>query len=151
MLLITLAASSAHAQKNDLPSGQFGVGIYLITNYLPNGFEVTYALDSTLQVGSQLSLSLSASSSGVYLVSPFARYLFPDLFPGLPTPFVQCGVQLYSPGTGTQAGIFLGGGIAYCLNHQINLHGDIDILNVFLSSSGVTDWAVFRIGADYFF
>jgi hypothetical protein len=145
------ATPSAFAQKNDPPYSQFGVGINLITNYLPDELAVTYAMDSTLQFGAGFYLSLSAGSSGTYLVSPFARYLFPDLFPGLASPFVQGGVQLYSPGTGTQVGVFLGGGVDYCINHQINVHGDVDIVNSFPGSSGVTDWFVFRLGADYFF
>ena len=151
VILIAIAVSPAHAQNNQPPSGQFGVGISLITNYLPNELAVTYALDSTMQFGAGFYLSLSAGSSGTYLVSPYARYLFPDLFPGIASPFVQGGIQLYSPGTGTQVGIFAGGGVAYTINHQINVHGDIDIVNLFLSSAGVTDWFVFRIGADYFF
>jgi hypothetical protein len=151
VLLMTLAVSSAYAQKNDPPSGQFGAGISLITNYLPDELVVTYAVDSTLQFGSGFYFSLSAGSSGTYLISPFARYLFPDLFPGIASPFVQGGIQFYSPGTGTQVGIFVGGGVAYCINHQINVHGDVDIVNFFSGSSGVTDWFVFRLGADYFF
>jgi hypothetical protein len=149
--LMIFATPSAFAQKNDPPYSQFGVGINLITNYLPDELAVTYAMDSTLQFGAGFYLSLSAGSSGTYLVSPFARYLFPDLFPGLASPFVQGGVQLYSPGTGTQVGVFLGGGVDYCINHQINVHGDVDIVNSFPGSSGVTDWFVFRLGADYFF
>jgi hypothetical protein len=151
LLLMALAVSTAHAQKNDPPSAQFGVGIYFITNYLPDGFEVTYALDSTLEIGSSLSLSIS-NSVGTYLVSPFARYLFPELFPGIVSPFVQGGLQLYSPGSGTQAGIFLGGGAAFYLNHQVGIHGDVDIFNLMFGSPGTNlKWLVFRAGADYFF
>jgi hypothetical protein len=150
-VLMAISAFPAHAQKNDPPSGQFGVGIDLITNYLPNELAFTYAMDSTLQFGCGFYLSLSAGSSGTYLVTPFARYLFPELFPGLASPFLQAGVQLYSPGVGTQVGIFAGGGVAYTLNHQINVHGGVDIVNSFPGSSGITDWFVFRLGADYFF
>src|ERR1700733_9094400 len=128
-ILMAIAVSSAHAQKNDPPSAQFGLGIYAITNSLPDGFEVTYALDSNMQIGSELSLSIS-NSVGSYLISPFARYLFSDLFPGIVSPFIQGGLQLYSPGDGVQAGIFLGGGAAYCLNHQVGIHGDVDIFNL---------------------
>jgi len=150
-MLMALPVTSAHAQKNDSPSAQFGVGIYLITNYLPNGFEVTYALDSTLEIGSSLSLSISNSVSS-YLISPFARYLFPELFPGIASPFVQCGLQLYSPGSGADFGIFLGGGAAYYINHLVGIHGDVDIFNLMFGSSGTNlGWLVFRIGADYFF
>jgi hypothetical protein len=151
ILLMALTVTSAHAQKNDPPSGQFGVGIYLITNYLPNGFEVTYALDSDIEIGSALSLSIS-NSVGTYLVSPFARYLFPELFPGIVSPFVQGGFQLYSVGSGTQTGVFLGGGAAYYISHEIGIHGDVDIFNLMFGSSGTNlGWFVFRIGADYFF
>jgi hypothetical protein len=150
-VLMAILASSAHAQKNDPPSGQFGLGIDLITNYLPDELVATYAVDSTMQFGAGFYLSLSAGSSGTYLISPFARYLFPELFPGIASPFAQGGVQLYSPGTGTQVGIFVGGGVDYCINHQINVHGDVDIVNSFPGSSGITDWFVFRLGADYFF
>jgi hypothetical protein len=149
--LMAISASSAYAQKNDPPSGQFGLGINLITNYLPDELVVTYAVDSTLQFGTGFYLSLSAGSSGTYLVSPFARYLFPDLFPELASPFVQAGIQLYAPGAGTQIGFFVGGGVDYCINHQINVHGDVDIINAFPGSPGITDWFVFRLGADYFF
>jgi hypothetical protein len=151
VLLMSLAASSARAQKNDPPSGQFGFGINLITNYLPDELVVTYAIDSTMQFGSGVFLSLSAGSTGTYLISPFARYLFPELFPGIASPFIQAGIELYSPGTGTQLGFFVGGGVDYCINHQINVHGDVDVVNSFPGSSGVTDWFVFRLGADYFF
>jgi hypothetical protein len=152
LILITFAASTARAQKNDPPSGQFGAGIYLMTNYLPNGFTVTYAIDSSVQFESELSLSISASSPAIYLVAPFARYLFPDLFPGLASPFVQGGIQLYSPGTGTQVGIFLGAGVAYFVNHQLGIHGDVDVVNHFFSTLAPNfGWFVFRIGADWFF
>ena len=150
LLLMALAVSSAHAQKNDPPSGQFGVGFYFITNYLPNGLDVTYALDSDIEIGSSLSLSIS-NSVATYLVSPFARYLFPELFPGIVSPFVQGGLQLYSVGTGTQTGIFLGGGAAYYISHEIGIHGDVDIFNLMFGSSGTTNWFVFRAGADYYF
>ena len=149
--LLFIIVPSAHAQKNDPPSGQFGVGIDLITNYLPNELAFTYAMDSTMQFGCGFFLSLSAGSSGTYLVTPFVRYLFPELFPGIASPFIQAGIQLYSPGAGTQVGIFAGGGVDYCINHQINVHGDVDIVNSFPGSSGITDWFVFRLGADYFF
>ncbi len=146
VLLVAIAVSTAHAQKNDPPSAQFGVGIYGITNFLPSGFEVTYALDSNLQVGSDLSLSISASV-GSYLIAPYARYLYNWVV----SPFVQGGLQLYSQPGSTQAGIFLGGGVAFCINHQINLHGDVDIVNLFFTPSTTVGWFVFRLGADYFF
>ncbi len=152
VLLTVIGISSAHAQQNDPPSGgQFGLGINLITNYLPDELVATYAMDSTMQFGAGFYLSLSAGSSGTYLVSPFARYLFPELFPGIASPFVQGGIQLYSPGAGTQVGIFAGGGVDYCINHQINVHGDVDIINHFFGSAGINDWFVFRLGADWFF
>jgi hypothetical protein len=104
-----------------------------------------------LQIGSELSLSIS-NSVGSYLISPYARYLFSDLFPGIVSPFVQGGLQLYSPGSGTQFGVFLGGGAAYYLNHQVGIHGDVDIFNLMFNSPGTTlGWFVFRAGADYFF
>ncbi len=148
VLLMTIFVSSAHAQKNDPPSDQFGLGIYGITNFLPSGFELTYALDSTtnMQIGSVLSASFS-TSVGSYLIAPFARYLFNWIV----SPFVQGGVQFYDQPGNAQLGIFLGGGVAFCINHQINVHGDVDIVNSFPGSSGVTDWFVFRLGADYFF
>ena len=146
MLLMVIFVSSANAQKNDPPSEQFGVGIYGITNFLPSGFEVTYALDSTIQVGSELSVAISASV-GSYLIAPFVRYLYDWIV----SPFAQAGLELYLQPGNTQPGLFLGGGVAFCLNHQINLHGDVDIVNFFPGSSGVTDWFVFRLGADYFF
>ncbi len=144
-MLMAVSVTTAYAQKNDPPSQQFGVGIYGITNFLPSGFEVTDAIDSTLQVGTELSLSVSNSSTA-YLVAPFARLLYPWIV----SPFVQGGIQLYSPTTGTEIGIFVGGGVAFCINHQINLHGDVDIINLFFSPSTV-GWGVLRIGADYFF
>lgn len=146
IVMMLVIARSARAQKNDPPSGQFGAGIYAVSNYLPSGFEFTYALDSTMQIGSEFSLTIS-NSVGSYLISPFARYLF---FPWIVSPFVQGGLQMYSPSTGTQFGIFLGGGAAFCINHQLNIHGDVDLLNWFLSPSALR-WFVLRIGGDWFF
>jgi hypothetical protein len=146
--LMAIAASSAHAQKNDPPSNQFGVGIYGVTNFLPSGFEITYALDSTtnVQIGSELSASFS-TSVGSFLIAPFVRYLYQWIV----SPFAQGGIQLYSLPGSTQVGLFLGGGGAFCINRQINVHGDVDILNAFFTPSTNIGWFVFRLGADYFF
>ncbi len=147
-MLMAFASSNAYAQKNDPPSEQFGVGIYGITNFLPSGFELTYALDSDInvQIGTELSASVS-TSVGSFFVSPFARYLYPWIV----SPFVQAGLQLYSQPGNVQLGMFLGGGAAFCINRQINIHGDVDIVNLFVTPSANTGWFVFRLGADYFF
>src|ERR1017187_2781373 len=101
--LMIVATSPAFAQTNDPPNAQFGVGIYGITNFLPSGFEVTYALDSTtnVQIGSELSASIS-TSVGSFLIAPFARYLYNWIV----SPFVQGGLQLYLQPGNTQVGMF---------------------------------------------
>ena len=98
MLLMVIFVSSANAQKNDPPSEQFGVGIYGITNFLPSGFEVTYALDSTIQVGSELSVAISASV-GSYLIAPFVRYLYDWIV----SPFAQAGLEPLFAGQATRS------------------------------------------------
>lgn len=144
ILSLVISAKTVCAQ-NAPPSDQFGVGIYNDFSYLPAGFEITYAADSTLQFGSDLSLSISNSVAS-YHIAPYVRYLYPTVV----SLFAQAGIQLYSPSTGTQFGFFLGGGVAYTIKHQLNIHGDVDILNFFFSP-GTTKWLMFRIGGDWFF
>jgi hypothetical protein len=144
--IVAIALSPAHAQKNEPPSGQFGVGIYAISTTLPSGLEGVYAISQGIQVGSELSL-LVGNGTSQFLLSPFVRILFNSKV----SPFLQGGFAIYSNG-GTSSGLFMGGGIAYYLNHEIGLHADVDILDVVFSPSSVTfGWAVVRGGADWFF
>jgi hypothetical protein len=151
LTLMILAIPSAHAQKNEPPSGQFGLGVYAITSNLPSGLAGTYAINPNLQVGSDISLtvvSAAGESSTLFLLSPFVRYQFPSTV----SPFVQGGFQILAGGGGSNFGIFMGGGVAYYLNHQIGVNAGVDILNIFFSPSVTTfGWGVVRVGADWFF
>ncbi len=102
LTLTALAIPSAYAQKNEPPSGQFGVGIYAISTALPSGLEGVYAISQNLQVGSELSL-LVGSGSSQFLFSPFVRILFTSKV----SPFLQGGFAVYSNG-GTSSGMFMG-------------------------------------------
>jgi hypothetical protein len=148
---IVLFIPAAHAQKNDPPSGQFGVGVYAISTSLPSGLQGTYAINQNVQVGTGFSFSATSgfgTTGTTYLLSPFARYLFNSTV----SPFVQGGFQLLGNAGHSNTGIFIGGGVAYYLNHEIGVTAGVDILNLFFSPSSTNfGWSIVRVGADWFF
>ncbi len=149
--LMAIAIPSAHAQKNEPPSGQFGLGVYAITSNLPSGIEGTYAINQNLQVGSGISLLLTSAGGGsstTFMLSPFVRYQFQSTV----SPFVQGGFEVLAGSGTSNFGIFMGGGVAYYLNRQIGVNAGVDILNLFFSPSVTTfGWGIVRVGADWFF
>ncbi len=170
LTLMVLFIPSAHAQKNDPPSGQFGVGVYAISTSLPSGLQGTYALNQNVQVGTGLSLGITNTngvSATTILVSPFFRYLFNSTV----SPFVQGGLMILSKPTytyttvpssnsvstnvtnNTITGIFLGAGVAYYINHEIGVTAGVDFLNAFFGTGSTTTfgWGIVRVGADWFF
>jgi hypothetical protein len=142
----------AHAQKNDPPIGQFGIGVYAINSLIiPSGLEGVYAFNPNVQVGSEVSLGVTSAggaSATKFFIGPFARYLFASTV----SPFVQGGLQILT-GTGSQTGIFLGAGVAYNINHEIGLHASVDVLNIAFTNPSVTTfgWSIIRADADWFF
>jgi hypothetical protein len=150
-LLTLLVIPSAHAQKNDPPIAQFGLGVYAITSTLPSGLQGTYAINQNLQVGAGFSFgnaSARSTSTTTILFSPFVRYLFASTV----SPFVQGGLQFYSVGAHSNTGLFLGGGVGYYLNHEVGVTAGVDILNLFFSPSSTNfGWGIVRVGADWFF
>ena len=141
----------ARAQKNEPPSGQFGVGIYAATG-APSGLEGTYAISENMQVGTLFSLGLSSGggeSSTTFLLAPYFRYLFSSAV----SPFVQGGLSIISSGGSTNAGIFMGGGLAYYLSRRLGIHADVDIIDVTFSNPSILafGWSNVRIGLDWFF
>ncbi len=149
--LTVFTISPVHAQKNDPPSGQFGVGVYSIRSSTPSGLEAVYAINQNIQVGSELSLSVTSSGGAsvtTILFGPFARYLIPTTV----SPFIQGGLQVLSTGSTSNTGVFLGAGVAYNINHEIALHAGVDILNVYFSPSSTTfGWSFIPADADWFF
>lgn len=144
-------SSIATAQKNDPPMQQYGVGVYAITSSAPSGIEGTYAMSPNMQFGSLFTFGLRSGNIGgktQYLIAPFFRYLFTSSV----SPFVQGGISISSLGGGSTSDLFLGGGVAYYLNHEIGVHAAVDLITLFFSPSGIgfgTNTVV--VGADWFF
>lgn len=153
IILGFFAITSTRAQTNQPPSGKFGLGIYA-SNAFPSGLVALYALSPNLEVGSMVSLS-NTSGGGftgtTFLLGPFVRVLFPTSV----SPFVQGGFQIISrpAPTGTTVGLFLGGGVAYYINHEIGLHAGFDLLDISFSNPSTTTvgWGVIRGEGDWFF
>ena len=151
LVFSVLAVSSAFAQTNEPPSGQFGLGVYAISSSLPSGIEGTYALDQHLQIGSGMSLGVLSSggrSSTLFSLNPFVRYQFQSKV----SPFVQGGFEVLAGNGGANFGIFLGGGVAYYINHSVGVNAGIDLINILFSPSVTAfGWSIVRVGADWFF
>jgi len=152
LAITSLAISPAHAQKNEPPSGQFGIGVYSVRYWTPSGLEAVYAINSSAEIGSELSLGVAGGGGGgsttTFLIAPFARFSFPATV----SPFVQGGLQVLVGGGGSNVGLFLGGGVGYNINHTISFNAGIDLLNIFFSPSFTTfGWSVIRADADWFF
>lgn len=148
------SGSLAYAQKNEPPTAQFGIGVYAISNFIPSGIEGIYAINTNLQVGTEFSLAINSGIWGgnTILFAPFIRYAFPSNV----SPFIEGGFQLINVSVGggstTNSGIYIGAGVAYYLNHEIGVHGGVDIINTFFSPSGTSfGWSNVRVGADWFF
>ena len=142
-----LTISPAHAQKNEPPSGQFGMGIYA-SNFYPSGIEGIYAVSENLQVGSELGLRVGTGNT-IFLFAPFVRFQFSSKV----SPFIQGGFNIADYGGAANAGLFFGGGLAYYLNRTVGVHADVDIINVTFTapSSIFFGWSIVRAGADWFF
>ncbi|SRR5579883_175720 len=153
--LALFVVPSAHAQKNDPPSGKFGIGAYVASGIpgipVPSGLSGTYAINSDMQVGSYLSLAVASSdgaSATTFLLAPYFRYLFNSTA----SPYVQGGFSVITGGGSTTAGIFLGGGLSYYMSEHFGVHTDVDIIDVeFSPSSVVFGWANLRAGMMWFF
>jgi len=150
IVVTAVAISTAKAQKNEPPSGQFGFGVYASEDF-SCGVDGVYALSPNLQIGSLLSFNVRSgggNSSSLFLLGPFVRILASSKV----SPYFEGRFMLFTGSGNSNAGLFLGGGLAYYLNHEIGVHAGIDIINLYFSPSftifGLTS---FLAGADWFF
>ena len=147
LAITILAVSSAHAQKNDPPSGQFGLGLY-VGSEGGGGLDGVYAINKNIQVGTVFDLGVSSPGSTTFELAPFFRYQFTSTV----SPFFQGGFSIVVANSQTEAGLFLGGGIAYYLGTHFGIVTDFNLLTVIFSPSFINfGWANARVGGIWFF
>ena len=150
-LLVFSTVSTAYAQKNAPPSGQFGLGVEVSSSGSPGGISGTYAINRNMQVGTYFSLGI-ASANGVsattFGLMPFFRYQFESVV----SPYLQGGFSIFSQGGSSVSGMFVGGGLAYYFAQTFAVHADVDVLTIAFSPSATFfGWAYTRTGVMWFF
>jgi hypothetical protein len=147
LAITVLAGSPAHAQTNDPPSNQFGLGFYVGSGGV-GGLDGVYAINKNVQVGTIFNLGVSSPGFTTFQLSPFFRYQFHSTV----SPFLGGGFSILVSNGQTFAGLFLGGGLAYYFATHFGIHTDVDIIAVRFSPSLINfGWTTVRIGGEWYF
>jgi hypothetical protein len=147
IIVFVFSITSARAQKDDPPSGQFGLGFYVATGG-GGGLDAIYAINKNVQVGTIFNLDVTSPGSTTFQLSPLFRYQFNSTI----SPFVGGGFSILVANSQTYAGLFLGGGLAYYFGTHFGIHTDVDIIALRFSPSLINfGWTSVRMGGEWYF
>jgi hypothetical protein len=147
LALTAIAIPSAHAQSDNPPSNQFGLGFYVATGGA-GGLDAIYAINKNVQVGTIFNLDVTSPGTTTFQLSPLFRYQFNSTI----SPFVSGGFTILVSNGQTAAGLFLGGGLAYYFNTHFGIHTDVDIIGLRFSPSLINfGWTAVRVGGEWYF
>jgi hypothetical protein len=145
--ITSLVISPAHAQQNDPPSGQFGLGLYVASGGA-GGLDAIYAINKNVQVGTIFNLGVSSPGFTTFQLAPLFRYQFTSTV----SPYLGGGFSILVQNGNTYAGLFLGGGLAYYFGTHFGIHTDVSIIALQFSPSVINfGWTTTRVGGEWFF